>query len=107
MHVSIDFGFHKLATMPPSRPSDNSLMVTKVLGSLLSTKLHSQSLNNIRGVGPWGYSLGSFGTKMDIGHGFSSYCPNSHVSWLFPLVLELLPRSLLHEQYQNPRFPVR
>ena len=41
MHVSIDFGFHKLATMPPNRPSDSSFMVTKVLGL---TPLHQTTL---------------------------------------------------------------
>ena len=29
---SIDFGSHKLATMPPNRLNDSKLMVTKVLG---------------------------------------------------------------------------
>ena len=50
MHVSIDFGFHKLATMPLNRPSDSSLMVTKVLGLtplhqtiLLKSKPHKSS----------------------------------------------------------------
>ena len=32
MHVSIDLGFHKLATMSPNRPGDSSLMVAKILG---------------------------------------------------------------------------
>ena len=41
MHVSSDFGFHKLATVPPSRPSDSSSMVTKVLGL---TPLHQTIL---------------------------------------------------------------
>ncbi len=41
----INFGSHKLATMSPSRPSDSSLMVTKVLGLTLllqTTLLKSQ-----------------------------------------------------------------
>ena len=41
MHVSIDLGFHMLATMPPNRPSDSSLMITKILGL---TPLHQTTL---------------------------------------------------------------
>ena len=31
MHVSINLGFHKLVTVPPNKPGDNSLMVAKIL----------------------------------------------------------------------------
>uniref|UniRef100_A0A2N9EW49 Uncharacterized protein n=1 Tax=Fagus sylvatica TaxID=28930 RepID=A0A2N9EW49_FAGSY len=41
MHVSINLEFHKLATVPPSRPSDSSLMVVKILGL---TPLHQTKL---------------------------------------------------------------
>uniref|UniRef100_A0A2N9G337 Uncharacterized protein n=1 Tax=Fagus sylvatica TaxID=28930 RepID=A0A2N9G337_FAGSY len=41
MHVSIDLNFHKLATVPPSRPNDSSLMVIKILGL---TPLHQTTL---------------------------------------------------------------
>ena len=41
MHVFIDLGFHKLATVPPNRSSDNSLMVTKILGLI---PLHQTTL---------------------------------------------------------------
>jgi hypothetical protein len=63
MHVSSDFGFHKLATMPPSRPSDSSLMVVRVLGltlhhqtTLLKSQQHKGS-STLTGLGreatPW------------------------------------------------------
>ena len=87
MHASIDFGFHKLATMPPSRPSDSSFMVTKVLGL---TPLHQTTLlksqqykgsSTLTGLLP-----GPCGTEMDMGHGLSSYFPNSHVSWMCPMI---------------------
>ena len=41
MHVSIDLGFHKLITVPPNRPDDNSLMVAKILEL---TPLHQTTL---------------------------------------------------------------
>jgi hypothetical protein len=41
MHVSIDLGFHKLVTMPSSRPGDSNLMVVKILGL---TPLHQTTL---------------------------------------------------------------
>jgi hypothetical protein len=37
---------------------------------------------------------------------FLSHFPISHASWLFPMVFELLCRSLLREQCQNLWFPV-
>ena len=43
---------------------------------------------------------------MDMVTGFLSHLPNSDASWLFPMVFELLFKSLLHEQYQNSWFPV-
>ena len=63
MHVSIDFDFHKLATMPPNRSSDSSFMVTKVLEltsfhqiTLLKSQQHkgSSTLTGLgRGATPW------------------------------------------------------
>ena len=41
MHVSIDLGFHKLVTVPPSRPVDKNLMVAQILGL---TSLHQTTL---------------------------------------------------------------
>ena len=42
-----------------------------------------------------------------MGHGFFlSHFPISHASWLLPIVFELLCRSLLREQCQNPWFSV-
>ena len=41
MHVSCNFGFNKLIIVPPSRPDDSSLMVTKILGF---TPLHQTTL---------------------------------------------------------------
>ena len=73
---SIDFGSHKLATMPPSKPSDNCLMVTKVLGltpllqtTLLKSQQHRGS--SISRVWAVGLLLGSF-SDWD-GHG-SWFC---------------------------------
>jgi hypothetical protein len=63
MHASIDFGSHKLATTPPSRPDDSSFMVTKVLGltplhqtTLLKSEQHKESSTFTglgRGATPW------------------------------------------------------
>ena len=74
---SIDFGSHKLATMPPSRTSDNSLMVTEVLGltplhqtTLLKSQQHkgSSTLMGLgRGATPWVF--------------FGDW--NRHESWVF------------------------
>uniref|UniRef100_A0A2N9ICP8 Clp ATPase C-terminal domain-containing protein n=1 Tax=Fagus sylvatica TaxID=28930 RepID=A0A2N9ICP8_FAGSY len=50
MHVSCDFGFHKLIIMPPSRPNDSSSWLPKSRDSLPSTKPHSSSQINIRRV---------------------------------------------------------
>jgi hypothetical protein len=36
-----NLGFHKLVTVPPSKPSDSSLMVAKILGL---TPLHQTTL---------------------------------------------------------------
>ena len=52
MHVSIDLSFHKLATVPPSRPDDSSLMVTKILGFTPLHQTNSSNLNHIRGAVP-------------------------------------------------------
>ena len=43
---------------------------------------------------------------MGMDYGFFIHFPISNASWLFPIVFELLYRSLLHEQYQNSWFPV-
>ncbi len=113
MHVSIDLDFHKLATVPPSRPSDSSLMVIKILGltplhqtTLLKFEPHkgSSTLMSLgRGATPWVL----LGLKWTWVMGFSSYFPNSHVSWMCPTVLELLSKGLPRQQYQNPWFPVK
>jgi hypothetical protein len=57
MHVSIDFGFHKLVTMSPSRPGDSSLIVAKILGltplyqtTLLKSEPHNES-STLTGLG--------------------------------------------------------
>jgi hypothetical protein len=107
MHVSIDLGFHKLIIVPPS-----SSMVTKTLGltplhqtTLLKSEPHKES-STLTGLGcgatPW--------VLWDQnGHGswvFLSHFPISHASWLLPIFFELLCRSLLREQCQNPRFSV-
>ena len=82
-------------------------MVAKILGltplhqtTLLKSEPHKESstLTGLgRGATPWVL----FGTEMDMGHAFSSYFPNSHVSWMYPMVFELLLIGLSHEQYQN------
>jgi hypothetical protein len=96
MHVSIDFDFHKLATVPPSRPGDSSLMVIKILGltplhqtTFLKSKPHkgSSTLTGLgRGATPWVL----FGTEMDMGHGvfiifsqFPCVLDMSNGSWAF------------------------
>ncbi len=63
MHATINFGSHKLTIMPPSRPSDSSFMVTKVLEltplhqtTLLKSQQHKESstLTGLgRGATPW------------------------------------------------------
>ena len=90
MHVSIDLGFHKLVTVPPSRPSDSSLMVAQTLGltplhqtTLLKSEPHKESstLTGLgRGATPWVL----FETEMDMGHGV----------FPFPLCLGCVQRSL-------------
>ena len=57
MHISIDLGFHKLVTVPPSRPGDSSLMVAKILGltplhqtTLLKSEPHKES-STLTGLG--------------------------------------------------------
>uniref|UniRef100_A0A2N9H5M9 Uncharacterized protein n=1 Tax=Fagus sylvatica TaxID=28930 RepID=A0A2N9H5M9_FAGSY len=66
MHVSVDLGFHKPVTVPPSRPGDSSLMVAKISGltplhqtTLLKSEPHKES-STFTGLGPWGYSLSPF-----------------------------------------------
>ena len=63
MHISIDLSFHKLATVSPSRPGDNSLMATKILGltplhqtTLLKSEPYKESSTPTglsRGATPW------------------------------------------------------
>jgi hypothetical protein len=111
MHVFIDLGSHKLIIVPPSRPNDSSLMVAKI-SRLPSTKPHSSSQNHIRRVvhsQVWAVGLLPESFWDQNGHGlwvFLSHFPISHASWLLPMVFELLCRSLLREQCQNPWFPV-
>uniref|UniRef100_A0A2N9H1T0 Uncharacterized protein n=1 Tax=Fagus sylvatica TaxID=28930 RepID=A0A2N9H1T0_FAGSY len=112
MHVSCDFGFHKLITVPPSRPNDSSSMATKILGltplhqtTLLKSDQHKES-SFLTGLGRGSYSLSPFRTGMGMVMGFLSHFSIFHASWLLPVVFELLCRSLLREQYQNSWFPV-
>ena len=113
MHVSVDLGFHKPVTVPPSRPDDSSLMVAKISGltplhqtTLLKSEPHKES-STFTGLGRGAISWVLFETEMNMGHGFFlSHFPISHASWLLPIVFELLCRSLLREQCQNPWFPV-
>ena len=104
MHVTCDFGFHKLIIVPPSRPNDSSSIATKISGltplyqtTLLKLDQHKES-SFLTGLGCRSYSLSPFGTGMGIGYGFS---PISHASWLLLVVFKLLCISLLREQYQN------
>uniref|UniRef100_A0A2N9H1W6 Uncharacterized protein n=1 Tax=Fagus sylvatica TaxID=28930 RepID=A0A2N9H1W6_FAGSY len=112
MHVSCDFGFHKLIIVPPSRPNDSSSMATRISGL---TPLHQTTLlksdqpkesSFLTGLGRRSYSLSPFGTEMGMVMGFPSHFLISHASWLLPVVFELLCISLLHEQYQNSWFPM-
>jgi hypothetical protein len=112
MHVSCDFGFHKLIIVPPSRPNDSSSMATRISGltplhqtTLLKSDQHKES-SFLTGLGRGSYSLSPFGTGMGMVMGFPSHFLISHASWLLPVVFELLCISLLREQYQNSWFPV-
>ena len=76
MHVSIELGFHKLATVPPSRPDDSNLMVAKILGltplhqtTLLKSKPHKES-STLTGLGHGATPWVLFKTEMDMGHEF-------------------------------------
>ena len=98
--------------MPPSRLNDSSSWVLKSRNWLPSTKPHSSSQINIRrvafsrvwavGATPWV----PFGTGMDMVMVSPSFFFISHALWLLPVILELLCRNLLREQYQNLLFPV-
>jgi hypothetical protein len=112
MHVSCDFGFHKLIIVPPSRPNDSSSMATKISGltplhqtTLLKSDQHKES-SFLTGLDSGSYSLSPFGTGMGMVMGFLSHFSIFHASWLLSVVFELLCRSLLREQYQNSWFPV-
>uniref|UniRef100_A0A2N9F8H4 Uncharacterized protein n=1 Tax=Fagus sylvatica TaxID=28930 RepID=A0A2N9F8H4_FAGSY len=57
MHVFIDLGFHKLVTVPPSRPGDSILIVAKILGltpfhqtTFLKSEPHKES-STLTGLG--------------------------------------------------------
>ena len=86
MHVSIDLGFYKLVTVPPSRPGDSNLVVAKILGliplhqtTLLKSKPHKESstLTSLgRGATPWVL----FGIEIDMGHGV--FIIFSHFPWI-------------------------
>ena len=100
MHVSCDFGFHKLIIVPPSRPNGSSSMATKISEltplhqtTLLKSDQHKES-SFLTGLGRGSYSLSPFGTGMGMGYGFF---PISHASWLFRIVFKLLCRNLLRE----------
>ena len=75
MHVSVDLGFHKLATVPPNRPDDCSLMVAKILeltplyqATLLKSEPHNES-STLTGLGHRATPWVLFGTEMGMGHG--------------------------------------
>ena len=87
-------------------------MVTKISGltplhqtTLLKSDQHKES-SFLTGLGRGSYSLGPFETGMDMVMGLPSYFFISNMSWLQPVVFELLCISLLCEQYQNSLFPV-
>ena len=112
MHVSCDFGFHKLIIMSPSRPNDSSSLVALISRltplhqtTLLKSDQHKES-SFLTGLGHGSYSLSPFGTGMGMVMGFLSHFPIPHAFQLLPIVFELLCRSLLREQYQNLWFPV-
>ena len=112
MHISCDFGFHKLIIVPPSRPTNSSSMATKISGltplhqtTLLKSDQHKES-SFLTGLGHGSYSLSPFGIGMDMVMGLPSHFFISNMSCLLPVVFELLCISLLREQYQNSLFPV-
>ena len=80
--------------------------------SLPSTKPHSSSQNNIRRVASsqvWAVKLLPESFWDQNGHRswvFLSHFSIFHASWVLPIVFELLCRSLLREQCQNPWFQV-
>ena len=76
MHVSCDFGFHKLIIVPPNRPNDSSSMATKISEltplhqtTLLKSDQHKES-SFLMGLGRGSCSLSPFGTGMGMGYGF-------------------------------------
>ena len=73
--------------------------------TLLKSDQHKES-NFLTGLGRGSYSLSPFGTGMDMVMGLPSHFFISNMSWLLPVVFELLCISLLREQYQNSLFPV-
>ena len=112
MHASIDLGFHKLIIVPPNRPNNSSLMVAKISGltplhqtTLLKSEPHKES-NTLTGLGRGATPWVLLGPEWTWSRVFLSHLPNCNASWLFPIVFELLFRSLLREQYQNSWFPV-
>ena len=81
MHISCDFGFHKLIIVPPSRPNDSSSMATKISGltplhqtTLLKLDQHKES-SFLTGLGRGSYSLSPFGTGMGMVMGLLSHFP--------------------------------
>ena len=111
MHVSCDFGFHKLVIVPPSRPNDSSswLPISGLTPlhqtTLLKSDQHKES-SFLTSLGRGSYSLSPFRTGMGMVMGCSSYFFISHASWLLPIVFEPLCKSLLRKQYQNSWFLV-
>jgi hypothetical protein len=73
--------------------------------TLLKSDQHKES-SFLTGLGRGSYSLSPFGTGMDMVMGLPSYFFISNMSWLLPVVFELLCINLLREQYQNLLFPV-
>jgi hypothetical protein len=103
-----DFGFHKLATIPPNRPSNSSLMITKVLGltplhqtTLLKSQQHKRS-STLTGLGCGATSWVLLGLKWTWIMGFIIFFPIPMCLGCVQWSIELLPIGLSHVQYKNP-----
>ena len=112
MHVSSDLGLHKLIIVPPSRPNDNSSMVAKISGltplrqtTLLKSEQHKES-RILTGLGHGATLWVLLGPEWTWVMGFFYHISPFPMHLGCFLVFELLCRSLLREQCQNPWFPV-
>ena len=106
--MHIDFGSHKLATMPPSRPGDNSLMVTKVLGLTPLYPNHTPKVSTtegsstLTGLGRGATSWVLFELKWTWIMGLHHFFPVPMCLGCTPWSIKLLPRDLLYVEYRNP-----